>query len=117
MEALAKANRVRLRQAEVKREIREGDRYVPDLILGDDEIVGAMRVIDLLRAQPKWGRTRARRVLSIAFSSRLARDSITAEQKRLRDLTDRERKALAAAVQEAAGPRRNGNHEQGEADA
>lgn len=53
LEALERANEVRLGRARIKREIREGRLSVGDAL--DFDCVGGMRVFDLLQAQKRWG--------------------------------------------------------------
>lgn len=61
MEALGKANRVRIGRAELKRRLREDEVTLRDAL--DDEYAETMRVFDLLMEQWGWGPHRARRYL------------------------------------------------------
>lgn len=107
--ALKKANRVRLGQAVIRREIASGKRSAAVTVLEDDPLIEAMRVLYVLTAQPRWGTTRARKVLMVAFAGRRNRPPHVVEDKRLRELTDRERRLLSAAIAEAAQQGRNGH--------
>lgn len=96
--ALARANAVRLRQADLKRRVRAGDLRLDDLLsahspLDDDDAdaLGRMRVYDLLIAARRCGPTVARKTLS---------DVLIPEQKRIERMTARQRGALAQAVRQ-----------------
>lgn len=53
LEALAKANEIRLRMSAVKRQVRAGEMSVEDAM--GKECVASMRLGDLLTAQRWWG--------------------------------------------------------------
>lgn len=94
LEALEQANRVRLARAVLKREIAAGETSVADVISSCPWEAESMAVSDVLMSQRRWGRTRCRRVLlSIAVP----------ENKQIGTLTDRQRTALAAALESMAG--------------
>lgn len=86
MAALARANLVRLAAADLKRDIADGRLSVVDALLADDR-AQPMKVFDLLRAQVRWGDERTKKLLT---QHRLK------ETKRVRELTERQRLALAA---------------------
>jgi len=87
MRALARANRVRLARAELKRQVAEGESTVVDVVLDCPWEAESMAIADLLLSQHRWGRTRCRRFLaSIPMS----------ETKTVGSMTDRQRHALAA---------------------
>lgn len=89
MQALARANRVRLARAELKRSIGRGDRDVSGVIRDCPWETESMTLAELLTSQRRWGRTRARKFLQgLALS----------ENKRLATLTPRQRALLAAAL-------------------
>ncbi len=87
MQALARANRVRLARAELKRSIARGDVEAADVIRECPWETESMTLAELLTSQRRWGRTRARKfLLALALS----------ENKRLGTLTDRQRALVAA---------------------
>jgi hypothetical protein len=87
MQALARANRVRLARAELKRSIARGDVEVVDVVRECPWETESMTLAELLTSQRRWGRTRARKFLiGIALS----------ENKRLGTLTSRQRALLCA---------------------
>jgi hypothetical protein len=87
MEALARANRVRLARAELKRSISRGDVDAADVIRDCPWETESMTLAELLTSQRRWGRTRARKfLLALALN----------ENKRLGTLTDRQRALVAA---------------------
>jgi len=86
MQALARANRVRLARAELKRSIARGDTEVSEVVESCPWETESMTLAELLTSQRRWGRTRARKfLLAMALS----------ENKRLGTLTPRQRKLLA----------------------
>jgi len=87
MQALARANRVRLARAELKRQVAEGELSVADVVLECPWEAESMYIGDLLMSQHRWGRTRCRRFLATISMS---------ETKTVGSMTDRQRRALAA---------------------
>jgi len=82
MQALARANRVRLARAELKRSIGRGEADVAEVIRDCPWETESMTLAELLTSQRRWGRTRARKfLLGLALS----------ENKRLGTLTSRQR--------------------------
>jgi len=87
MQALARANRVRLARAELKRSIARGDVEASEVVRECPWETESMTVAELLTSQRRWGRTRARKfLLSVSLN----------ENKRLGTLTTRQRSLLAA---------------------
>lgn len=87
MQALAHANRVRLARAGLKREIGSGRTTAARVVIECPWEAESMSLGELLRSQPRWGRTRTRKLLgSVSL----------AENKRLDTLTDRQRSLLAS---------------------
>jgi hypothetical protein len=85
LRALERANRVRLARANLKRRVAHGDLAAADVLLDGPWEADTMEVCDLLLSQRRWGLMRARKVLaSIPIP----------ENKQIRSLTDRQRKAL-----------------------
>jgi hypothetical protein len=87
MQALARANRVRLARAELKRSIARGDTEVSEVVQACPWEAESMTLAELLTSQRRWGRTRSRKFL-LALS--------LSENKRLGTLTPRQRALLAA---------------------
>jgi hypothetical protein len=96
MRALEQANRVRLARAELKRRVAAGELAVAEVILQCPWEAETMSVSDVLMSQHRWGRTRARRLLSAQMVS---------ETKQVGSLTARQRMGLVAALSESAGER------------
>lgn len=84
MAALAKANETRIAAAATKREVKAG-RPVADLLLDPPDHMWRVRVYDLLMCQPRFGDSRA---------SRLMRDAGVRYGMRIEGLTVRQRRAL-----------------------
>lgn len=89
MQALARANRVRLARAELKRAIGSGEVKVSEVVLTSPDEVETMTVGELLRCQRHWGRTRTRHLLDALDLN---------EVRTIGRLTDRQRIVLAAAL-------------------
>jgi hypothetical protein len=87
MEALARANQVRLARAELKRQVAEGELSVAQVVLECPWEAESMAIADLLMSQHRWGRTRCRRFLAAIPMS---------ETKTIGSMTERQRRALAA---------------------
>ena len=91
MEALARANRVRLARAELKRSIARGDVEASTVVRDCPWETESMTIAELLTSQRRWGRTRARKFLvGVALN----------ENKRLGTLTERQRALLSDALAE-----------------
>ena len=69
MQALARANKVRLARAELKRAIGAGRRNVIDVIVESPWEAESMSLSELLCSQRRWGRARSRKLLSSAALS------------------------------------------------
>src|SRR4051794_33561899 len=91
LRALERANRVRLARAELKRQVLSQATTVVDVVLECPWEAESMELSDLLMSQRRWGRARCRRVL-LALG--------LPENKQIGTLTDRQRRALAAALAE-----------------
>jgi len=89
MQALARANRVRLARAELKRSIARGDVEVAEVVRECPWETESMTLAELLTSQRRWGRTRARKFLqSLSLS----------ENKRVGTLTPRQRTLLSTTL-------------------
>lgn len=90
MEALERANAVRLTRAQIKRDIHAGRRSIVDVIEKVPFGTETMPLAELLTSQRRWGRTRARKLLQqLALS----------ENKHLGRATPRQRALLADAIE------------------
>jgi hypothetical protein len=87
LQALERANRVRLARAELKRSIASGDVPVTRVITECPWEAGTMTLSELLRSQSRWGKTRTRKLLNSAGLN---------ENKRLETLTERQRMLLVS---------------------
>src|SRR4051794_26204894 len=87
LQALQRANEVRLARAALKRRVASGDLTAADVILACPAEAEGMAVSDLLMSQRRWGRTRCRKFLA---------ESHISENKAIGTLTDRQRKAVAS---------------------
>ncbi|HEV3001327.1 MAG TPA: hypothetical protein VGW75_11360 [Solirubrobacteraceae bacterium] len=86
LQALSRANEVRLARAELKRRVACGEISAADVILESPWEAASMTVADLLMSQRRWGITRCRKILGQIPVS---------ETKTVGSLTDRQRRALA----------------------
>jgi hypothetical protein len=86
MQALERANLVRLARAELKRSIARGDVDASDVVQECPWETESMTIAELLGSQRRWGRTRVRKFLgSLALN----------ENKKLGTLTSRQRLLLS----------------------
>lgn len=86
LRALARANRVRLARAALKRAVASDQRSAAAVILDSPWEAKSMSISELLSSQRRWGRTRSRKFLG--------RLSLT-ENKKIGTLTLRQRHLLA----------------------
>ena len=63
MDALQRANDIRTRRAQLKRDLKGGRRSIHDLLLDPPEYVETAKVFDMLLAVPKYGRVKVNKVL------------------------------------------------------
>src|SRR5829696_3833114 len=87
MQALARANRVRLARAELKRSIARGETDASAVVRECPWETESMTIAELLTSQRRWGRTRARKFLMPLSLN---------ENKQLGTLTSRQRNLLSA---------------------
>ena len=102
MQALQRANKVRLARAELKRRIAAGEISASEVILTCPWEADSMSVADVLTSQRRWGQTRCRNFLAGIPMS---------ETKTVGSMTQRQRRALsemlgAQAVRGRQGVRR-----------
>ena len=64
MEALRRANEIRVRRAQLKKDLKAGRVQVEDVLLQPPDWVGPAKVFDILMAVPKLGRVKAARLLN-----------------------------------------------------
>lgn len=86
LQALARANEVRLARAEMKRKVAQGEVSAAEVILDCPQAAGSWTVGELLMSQRRWGITRCRKFLQ--------RNQIS-EIKTIGALTERQRRVLA----------------------
>jgi hypothetical protein len=86
LHALARANRVRIDRAQLKRRVASGETSAAEAIRVQRSETDTMPVVDLLTSQRNWGTTRCRRLLT---AMRLH------ETKTIGSLTERQRRVLA----------------------
>jgi hypothetical protein len=86
LRALAQANAVRLKRAELKRRIADGETNPGEVFLSSPWEAASMSVSDVLKSQRRWGSTRCRKFLSPLRIS---------ENKPVGSLTQRQRRALS----------------------
>jgi hypothetical protein len=96
LRALGRANEIRLARAGLKRRIAIGEVSAAEVILECPEAAASWSVGDLLASQRRWGSTRCRKFLS--------RNQIV-ETKPIGQLTERQRRVLAAALSDMPAAR------------
>ncbi len=64
MDALKRANDVRVRRAQLKKDLKDGRVRIEEILGNPPEYVSTAKVVDLLMAVPKFGRVKATRFLS-----------------------------------------------------
>ena len=89
MQALQRANQVRLARAELKRNIGQGTLSVADVILTCPWEAASMTIAELLTSQRRWGTTRASKFLAGIGMP---------ETKTVGSMTERQRRALATMI-------------------
>ena len=87
MEALARANEIRIRRAELKRDLKAGRRTIQGLLIDTPDYLETAKVFDMLLAVPKYGRVKVNKMLS---QCRIA------PSKTIGGLSDRQRSELVA---------------------
>jgi hypothetical protein len=63
MEALQRANEIRTKRAQLKRDLRAGRSSVHKLLLEPPDWVETAKVFDMLLAVPKYGRVKVNKIL------------------------------------------------------
>ena len=65
MEALERANEIRTRRAQLKRDLKGGRIKIHDLLLEPPTYIETAKVFDMLLAVPKYGRVKVNKVLQV----------------------------------------------------
>jgi hypothetical protein len=89
LHALARANEIRLARATMKRAIASGEQSVATVLMACPREVATMEIGELLECQRRWGSQRTRRLLA---------GVPVVETKMVGTLTERQRRAIAAAI-------------------
>ncbi len=64
MDALQRANEIRTRRAQLKRDLKAGRVSIHTLLLDPPEYLETAKVFDMLLAVPKYGRVKVNKILS-----------------------------------------------------
>ncbi len=64
MDALSRANEIRTRRAQLKRDLKAGRTSIHTLLLDPPEWTETAKVFDMLLAVPKYGRVKVNKILS-----------------------------------------------------
>ena len=64
MEALQRANDIRVRRAQLKKDLKDGRIQIDDILIEPPEYVATAKVFDILVAVPKFGRVKAGKLLT-----------------------------------------------------
>ena len=64
MEALKRANDIRVRRAQLKKDLKSGSAQIEEILNDPPEFVSTAKVFDMLMAVPKFGRVKAARFLN-----------------------------------------------------
>src|SRR3954447_2085195 len=99
LRALARANRVRLARAELKRQIAAEEISASEVILECPWEAASMSISDLLMCQRRWGRARCRRLLTSLG---------VPENKQIGTLTERQRRVLGAMLSDGGASDQDG---------
>ena len=63
MDALTKANQIRTKRAQLKRDLKGGRISIQQLLIDPPEYVDSAKVFDMLLAVPKYGRVKVNKIL------------------------------------------------------
>src|SRR5665213_1249240 len=85
MEALKRAHDIRIKRAQLKKDLKSGDVSIEQILREPPEFVSTAKVFDMLMAVPKFGRVKAARLLNQCRIS---------QSKTVGGLSDRQRQAL-----------------------
>jgi hypothetical protein len=87
MEALRRANEIRVKRAQLKKDLKAGTVQIEEILRNPPEYVETAKVFDILMAVPKFGRVKAARFLNQCRIS---------QSKTVGGLSDRQRAELVA---------------------
>jgi hypothetical protein len=87
MDALERANEIRTKRAEFKRDLKAGRASLPEALMDPPDWLETAKVIDMLRACPKLGPVKVDKILATCRMSR---------SKTVGGITDRQRAELVA---------------------
>jgi hypothetical protein len=87
MEALQRANDIRSRRAQLKRDLKAGRQPIHELLLEPPDYLETAKAFDLLLAVPKYGRVKVNKILSHCKIS---------PSKTIGGLSERQRRELVA---------------------
>jgi hypothetical protein len=65
MDALQRANEIRTRRAQLKRDLKGGRVSIHELLLAPPDYVETAKVFDMLLAVPKYGRVKVNKILNV----------------------------------------------------
>ena len=65
MDALRRANEIRVRRAQLKKDLKDGRVQVEEVLSRPPDYVETAKVFDILMAVPKFGRVKAARFLNL----------------------------------------------------
>ena len=85
MEALKRANDIRVKRAQLKKDLKSGEVSIEQILRDPPEYVSTAKVFDMLMAVPKFGRVKAARLLNQCRIS---------QSKTVGGLSDRQRQEL-----------------------
>ena len=85
MEALKRANHIRVRRAQLKKDLKDGRVQIDSILNDPPDWVSTAKVFDMLMAVPKFGRVKAARLLNQCRIS---------QSKTVGGLSDRQRQEL-----------------------
>src|ERR671918_2506526 len=85
MEALKRANDIRVKRAKLKKDLKDGKVHIEQILGDPPEYVSTAKVFDMLMAVPKFGRVKAARFLNQCRIS---------QSKTVAGLSDRQREEL-----------------------
>jgi hypothetical protein len=64
MDALRRANEIRVRRAQLKKDLKAGNVHIEEILRRPPDYVETAKVFDMLMAVPKFGRVKAARFLN-----------------------------------------------------
>jgi hypothetical protein len=64
MDALKRANDIRVKRAQLKRDLKDGHARIEEILRKPPEYVATAKVFDILMAVPKFGRVKAAKLLN-----------------------------------------------------